>query len=189
MPFTTANGTLAIAAGLASVGQVGPGAIKFAAAIAGGVDQWIHGIPVITTDTGAVGVGTGAIQLAVPPQVFIQPLTLGFASEDILGPMAPLTIRGIATGLSNGLAQATVYSQHPGVGSGACIVTFGPFSAVPPMLQSFASAGLNTPGSLKTARAIGVGLDSAFSVFSTQSPIAGAPGPSPAAGKGFGFVI
>lgn len=188
MAFTIPGATLKITQGLFGVAHIGVATPKLAKAIASGVDQWIHGIPVLTTDTGSVGAGQSTCPLTMPPPALQPFLALGFANEKIIGPMAPLTITGLAIGLSNAFLDAQVIASHPGV-VGACVIQFGPFSAVPAMLQGFKNEGMAQQGSLKMARAIGFGLDQAFGAFSLPCPIPGAPGPSPAAGRGFGFVL
>ena len=189
MPFTPAGATIALTAGLASALHIGSGAIKLATAVAAGVSTWLHSVPVVTVDVGAIGAGAGAIPLIVPPPALISGLTAGFAAQGILGPMSPLTILGLANGLSTAFAQATVITTHPGVGSGTCSVKFTGSSAVPAMIAGFASQAMTTPGSIKMATAIGIGLDITFAAFATQSPIAGAPGPSPGGGAGFGVIV
>lgn len=188
MPFTIPGGTLKVASGLATFAHIGPGAIKLAAGIAAGTSQWIHGVPVLTTDTGTVGVGSSSCPLVVPPAALSPWIAIGFAQQNLVGPMAPLTIQGVSLGLSMAFLDAMVIANHPGV-VGACVIQFGFSSAIPPMIEGFRQQGMNTEGSIKTAKAIGFGLDQAFGVFSLPCPIPGAPGPSPATGKGIGFVL
>jgi hypothetical protein len=189
MALTIPGATAAIAAGLVTGLLIGPGAIKLATGIATGLCTWIPGVPVITADTGTAGVGVGVIPLVIAPPLLFGGLTAGFAAQAIIGPMAPLTVTGITTGLVQACALAQVISQHPGVGSGACTVTFGPYSAIPSMILGFAAVGMVTPGSIMMATAIGLGLDICFSSLSLPSPIAGPSGPSPAAGVGFGVIV
>lgn len=189
MAFVPAAATLSIAAGLVGAAHLGPGVGKLAAGIAAGCTAWFQVLPVKTVDTGLVGAGTGTIPLIVPAPLLQGGLAAGFAGMQILGPMAPLTILGLSVGITTAFAQANVVTSHPGVGQGTCVVSFGTSTAVGPMIAGFASFGLVTPGSVKMATAIGIGLDTTFASFTTVSPIVGAPGSSAASGVGFGAVI
>lgn len=189
MPFTPAGATAAIAAGLASAGQLGPGAIKEAVAVANGTDAWLHALPVITVDAGTVGAGVGAIPLIVPNPLLIANLTVAFAGQGILGPMAPLHILGLANGLVLAFIQGLIVTTHPGVGVGTAVVRFGTTPAIVPMIAAFAAQGMTTLGSTKMATAIGIALDTSFAALTLVSPIVGPAGPSPSGGAGFGNVV
>jgi hypothetical protein len=189
MPLTPAGATGIIAAGLVSSGQLGTGVPKLASAIATGVDVWIHALPVLTTDVGAIGVGTGEIPLVVPNPLLLSNLSTSFVGQGILGVMAPNFILGLTNGLVLAFLQALVITAHPGVGDGTAIVRFGSTSAVPPLLAAFAANGMTNTGSIKMATAIGIGLSTTFTALTLVSPIVGAGGPYPSSGVGFGNVV
>jgi len=190
MPFTPTGAALAIGSGLLSTGHLGPGVVKLAAGVAAGCSLWLAGgAKPISVDAGAVGTGIGTIPLVVPPPLLLAGLTAGFAAQGIIGPFAPLTILGLSTGLATAFPQALILTNHPGVGVGTGIVTIKGSSAVPFMIQGFATAGMVTPGSIRKATAIGIGLDTAFAGFVIPTPILGGGGPVPSAGAGFGQIV
>jgi hypothetical protein len=189
MPLTIPGATATLAIQLAGVLHIGPGAIKLASGVSAGINTWAHTLTVLTADTGFSGTGVGTVPLLVPFQLFIPALTFGFAAQNILGVMAPLTIMGLATGLNLAFLQAAVVTAHPTVGVGACVCTFKSASAIPAMIAGFATQGMVNPGSIKMATAIGSALDIVFTALQLPSPIVGAPGPSPAAGVGVGTIL
>ncbi len=182
--------TAFLAPNLASVGHIGSGMPKLAMAVAIGVTQFLTlQAKVITVDTGTLGVGTSILPMLIPPQLFQPAFLTGFASAGILGPIAPLTITGLANGLSAGLlALALLQTNHPGIGVGTGIARITGPSAIPSMLSGFASLGM-VGGGTKIATAVGIGLDIVFTAFVEPIPIVGVGSPVGGAGVGFGSVI
>lgn len=189
MPYITPVAAGVLTGTLVGTLHLGPGTPKLAMGIATGVDLWLHTLPVTTVDTGTVGVGVGLMPLLVPSPLLQGALAVSFASEGILGPVAPLTIQGISLGLSACFLQALIVTNHPGVGVGAGVVRFGSNPATSMMLQGFASQQMMGEGAKKIARAIGQALDTVFGALVLPIPIAGAPAPAPAAGSGLGSIL
>jgi hypothetical protein len=190
MPLTPPGLTLAVAGGLAGTGHLGTGMPKLAAGVAAGVIAWNSGgVKVVTVDVGAIGAGAGSIPLIMPPPLLIGGLTGGFAAMALSGVFAPLTIVGLATGLVAGFAQGLIVTAHAGVGAGTGVVKIVGSSAVPFMIAGFASVAMVSPGSVKMATAIGIGIDTAFAAFTTVTPILGGAGPAPSTGAGFGTIV
>lgn len=189
MALTIYGATGALVFGLASATQVGTGAIKLAKGVASGVVTWAQQQTAVSVDSGLSGVGTGAIPLNIPLQVLIPSISAGFVAQDILGPMAPLTILGLSIGLNATFIQAQIVTAHPSVGQGSCTVRLLPSTAVPALIQGFAVADMTSSAAVKMARAIGIAIDSIFAVYTTQSPIQGAPGATPSVGAGVGKIV
>jgi hypothetical protein len=173
-----------------SVAHIGTGMPKLAMAVAIGVTQFLTlQAKVTTVDAGLLGVGTSIIPLIVPPPLLQAGLFTGFASAGILGPMAPLTIQGLTSGLVTGfLALALIQTNHPGIGAGTGVARIAGPSAIPAMLSGFSAMGMSG-GATKIATAIGIGLDITFAAFVEPVPIVGAGSPVGGAGVGFGSVI
>jgi hypothetical protein len=176
---------------LAASGNVGPGVPKFSLGVAIGVCQYFGIYAKVTTvDTGLLGAGTSIIPLIVPNPLLQGSLLSGFASMGILGPMAPLLITGLTNGLVTGwLALALIQTNHPGIGTGAGVARIVGASAVPAMIAGLSSVGMVGEGPIKTATAIGKGLDTTFAGFVQPVPIVGAASIIGGAGIGFGSVV
>lgn len=180
-----------IAPNLLSMGNIGTGMPKFAMGCAIGVCQYLTVQAKVTTvDAGTLGVGTSIMPLIVPTPLLQGALFGGFSAMGILGPMAPLLITGLTNGLVTGwLALALLQTNHPGIGTGAGVARIVGPTAVPAMLAGFASMGMVGDGPVKTATAIGIGLDTTFAAFFEPIPIVGSASPAGGAGIGFGTVI
>ena len=189
MALTIPGAAAVLAVNLASVLHVGPGAATLATGVSTGINTWAHTITVVTADVGLAGTGAGAVPLLVPAPVLVAALGVGFAAQQIVGAMAPLTVLGLSNGLNLAFLQAQVVTAHPTVGVGSCVCTFKSVSAIPAMIAGFASSGMVNVGSIKMATAIGMGLDIIFAALQLPSPIVGAPGSSPAAGVGVGTIL
>ena len=188
-PPTLATGF--IAPNLLATGNIGTGMPKFAMGVAIGVCQFLTvQAKVATVDAGTLGVGTSIMPLIVPTPLLQGALFSGFSSMGILGPMAPLLITGLTNGLVTGwLALALLQTNHPGIGTGSGLARIVGPTAVPAMIGGFASMGMVGDGPVKTATAIGIGLDITFSSFVEPIPIVGSASPVGGAGVGFGTVI
>jgi hypothetical protein len=180
-----------IAPNLLAVGNVGTGMPKLAMGVAIGVCQYLTiQAKVSSVDTGTLGVGTTVFPLIVPPPLLQGSLLQGFSTMGILGVMAPLLIQGLTTGLVTGWTSLALLSiQHPGIGTGSGVARITGPSAVAAMIAGFAAMGMVGEGPVRTARAIGIGLDTTFSGFVEPVPIVGSASPSGGAGTGFGVVI
>jgi hypothetical protein len=180
-----------LAPNLLSTGNIGMGMPKFAMGVAVGVCQYLTvQAKVVTVDAGVLGVGTSIMPLLVLPPLLQGGLYAGFSSMGILGPMSPLLITGLTNGLITGwTALALLQTNHPGIGVGAGVARIVGPSAVPAMLAGFASMGMVGDGPVKTATAIGIGLDITFAGFFEPIPIVGTPSIVGGAGVGFGSVI
>lgn len=180
-----------LAPNLLSTGNIGMGMPKFAMGVAVGVCQYLTvQAKVVTVDAGVLGVGTSIMPLLVLPPLLQGGLYAGFSSMGILGPMAPLLITGLTNGLITGwTALALLQTNHPGIGVGAGVARIVGPTAVPAMIAGFASMGMIGDGPIKTATAIGIGLDITFAGFFEPVPIVGTGSPVGGAGVGFGSVI
>lgn len=176
---------------IVSTGNIGIGVPKFSQAVAVGVCNYLTIQTKITSvGTGTLGAGATIFPLIVPQPLISTSMLQGFASVGILGPMAPLLIQGLSTGLATGwLALALLNIQYPNVGVGAGVAKFVGPSAVPAMIQGFASLGMVGEGPTKTAKAIGIGLDTIFAALVLPVPIVGSPSIVPSGGVGIGMVI
>jgi len=180
-----------IAPNLLATGNVGPGVPKFALGVAIGVCQYfLTAAKVITADVGTLGVGTSIIPVFVPPPLLRASLFSGYASMNIMGPMAPTVITGLTNGLVTGwTALALLQTNHPVIGTGSGVARIIGGTAVPMMIQGLSSVGMSGDGPVKTATAIGMALDITFTAFTQPVPIVGAVSPAGGAGVGFGSVI
>lgn len=180
-----------LAPNLLSVAHIGPGMPKFAIAVATGVTLYVSGaLKVVTTGAGVLGVGVSILPLPVPPLLLIGALFGGFQSQSLNGPMSPLTITGLANGLSQGfLALALIQATWPTIGVGAGVAKFVGPSGVPSMIAGFASQGMVTGGSIKMATAIGIALDTVFKSLIIPVPIVGTPSIVPSGGAGSGAIL
>jgi len=164
---------------------------KLASGVAFGVTTYLTaGLKVLGVGTGTVGAGVTLIPLITPPPLLKVALLGGFTAQGILGVLAPWTITGLANGISQGLvASALVQITWPGIGVGAGTAKFVGSSAIPAMIAGFASQAMTNSGSVKTATAIGIALDTVFQSLIVPVPIVGGAAPAPSAGAGFGFIL
>lgn len=179
-----------LAPNLLSVAHIGPGMPKFASAVATGVALHLTALKVVTKGAGVLGVGVSILPLPVPPPLLVGALFSGFQSQSLNGPMSPLTITGLANGLSQGfLALALIQATWPTVGVGAGVAKFVGPRGIPAMIAGFASQGMVTGGSIKMATAIGIALDIVFQSLIIPVPIVGTPSIVPSGGAGFGAIL
>jgi hypothetical protein len=189
MPLTPPGLIGPITANLVSTGHLGIATPQLAAGIAAGIMMWSPLVKVLTVDAGTLGVGAGVIPLVVPPPLLIAGLSAGFASFAMIGPIAPLTVIGLANGISLGMVQGQVITVHPGVGLGAGVCKFIAPPAAPMMIAGFASVGMVGFGAIQKASAIGMGLDIAFLSLVLPTPVAGPPSIVGGAGVGIGQIV
>lgn len=189
MPVTAPGSTAVLVPNLVSTGNVGTGMPRFAQGVAAGLSLWVTTVRVTTTDVGSAGVGVGAVPLVVPQPVLYGFLAESYATTGQFGPVAPLFLLGLANGLAAALVLGIVQTTHPSVGSGAAVAKFPAPSAIPPMVQGFASAGMVGGGPVKQATAIGLALDKTFSALTLPVPIVGSGSPVGASGVGSGGII
>lgn len=189
MPLSPPTLAGVIALNLVGTGHIGVAVPQFASGVASGILFWFTGgLKVATVDTGQLGTGLGAIPLIVPQPVLLGFLTTNFAAQAMLGVFAPLTILGLANGISTGLLPGLVTTTHPVIGAGAGVCTFKGAPCTPFMIQGFATAGMVGLGATKMAAAIGISLDETFNALVLPTPIAGPAGPITGGGTGFGQI-
>lgn len=190
MPIALPAMTGTLTANLLATALVGKDTPKLANGVATGLMYWVPTIRATSIDTGSVGVGVGTpIPLVVP-----QPVLLGFLLANIppagfTGLFAPSLILGLANGLALTFLQMLVSTIHPGIGSGAGVVTFRAPPAAIPMVAGFASAGLVGESSPKLAAAIGRALDASFATLVLPIAIVGSASPVPGVGAGTGSLV
>lgn len=190
MPLSSTILAPTLAVNLAAVLHIGTGMPRFAKGIANGVVGYLEKVSVTTVDTGTLGVGTSLTPLVIVQQALLNTLLIGFAAQEILGPLAPFTAQGISNGLALGVsALAFQKTDHPTVGSGTGVMRITGGSAIPFMIQGFKDAGLSGEGSRKQATAIGIGLDIYFAAFVMPIPIVGPASTFASAGVGSGRIV
>lgn len=189
MPLTPPGLTGPILVSLVATGHLGIATPQLASAVAAGITLWAPSVTAISVDTGLLGVGAGLVPLLVPPPLLLAGLTAGFAAFTLLGPIAPLTIIGLSTGISLGLLQGQVITAHPLVGVGAGVCAFKAPPAGPLMIAGFTSVGITGTSGTKLALAIGMALDIVFTTLVLPTPIVGAGAPFPSAGAGVGKIV
>lgn len=188
MPITPAATPVMMGA-LLGAGLIGSQTPQLASGVVNGVCKWVKTVTVIAPATGTLGGGQGIAQLVVPPPTLMGPLTQGFAAMQILGPMSPLLIAGLANGLSQVFAQGTVLTTHVAVGVGGGTVKFTPGAPGPILTKGMQEAGMTGDGPVKMGGAIGIALTSVFSALTLPLVVAGSPNIVPGAGVGFGKIV
>lgn len=189
MPIAVSNVVTTLTPQLVATAHLGPSVTQLATGIANGVSAWVAALSVTTVDAGSLGVGSGQVPFLVPQSLLLGSFTTSFASFQIKGIQAPLTVLGLSNGLALVFPQGIVKTTHPSVGTGAGVAKFAGPSAVPFMTQGFATAGMTGPSLTQLASAIGVGLDQVISVFTIPVPIVGSASPASSSGMGFGKII
>ncbi len=168
---------------------VGVGMPKLATGVAAGVMLWVPQVQVVTVDVGTLGVGVGTTPCLILQPLLLVGISAGFAAQGLVGPMSPLTILALANGLALAFPQGLIVTAHPTVGIGAGVCSFKGPSAVPSMIEGFATVDMTSGGAVKMATAIGMGLDTAFAASLIPTPIVGPPAPAPGGGTGTGKIL
>ena len=189
MPLTPPALALTLGANLSSTGHLGMGMPKLAQAVALGVTFWSQKATVSVQGAGAAGTGLATIPLMVPQPLLLVNLEAGFLSFGLVGVFHPLTVLGLANGLSAGLVQGLLLATVVGVGSGAGVARVVSPPAAPSFQSAFASYNLASPGAAKLAQALGRAFDQTFAAFLIPIPIVGPAGPAPGAGTGTGKIV
>lgn len=190
MPLTSANGTAAIAAGLASVTMTGTEVTTYARGIATGISNWLSAIRVTTVDVGTTGVGNNVpLPVVIPSPVLYSNLIAGFAAQALTGTSVPSLCLGLSTGISGAFAQALIVTQHPTVGVGTGVAKFVFSTSIPFLLGGFAQAGMKGTAYVTNATAIGIGLDLTLASLTYPIAIVGASSPYAGAGIGSGSIV
>lgn len=173
-----------------ATGSFGDKMPQLATGVATGLQKWVPSMVVQTLDSGSLGVGSGGpMPLVVPQPALYGALLTGAAASGVLGIMAPLMFLGLANGLVLAFAQMLIKTTHPGIGAGTGAARFIGGSAVPVMIEGFASVDMKGDGPVKIAKAIGIGLDITFQALAIPVPIVGSASPSGGAGAGVGTII
>lgn len=188
MPLTPAAIPIMTGALLGS-GLIGSQTPQLSSGVVNGVCKWVKTVTVLAPSSGTLGAGQGLAPLVVPPPTLFGALTQGFAAMEILGPMSPLLINGLANGLSQVFAQATVITTHVAVGVGAGTVKFTPGTPGPILTQGMQEAGMKGDGPVKMGSAIGIALTIVFSALTLPLVVAGSPNIVPGGGVGFGKIV
>ena len=188
MPLVPPAMAASIYPSLLGVGCLGIGTPKLALGVALGLAAWSRAVRVPITAAGVVGTGIVAMPLLVPSPLLLPALLGAFTSAGMLGIFTPVFAVGLSQGIAAALLPGIITAAVPGVGSGAGVATFRG-TAVPFMIQGFASAGLVGPGAVKEARAIGQGLDTFFAGFSMPVIVVGPSGPGPGAATVTGQIL
>lgn len=186
VPFSLAG---VLTPALLGTGMLGLGVPNFSLGVSIGAAKWIKTVPVITTDTGSLGVGSGQLPLVIPQPLLLTNIASSMAAMGMNGVMMPLKALGLATGLSGGLALGLVKTTHPGIGVGTGIAKFLPSPAAPFILAGLAEVGMTGTGVTLLGTAIGLGLTKTLASLTLPIPIVGSASPSGGAGVGTGMVI
>jgi hypothetical protein len=189
MPLTPPGIIGVMLPALFSAGNIGTGTPKLASGIAAGVMLWVAQMKVTTIDTGSLGVGVGLLPCAVPQPLLFAGVGAGMVSFGNVGPMAPLLTLGVANGLALAFLQGLITTTHPSVGTGSGVAKFVGPSAISSMVGGFASLGMVSPGAVKIASSIGMGIDIAFAGFIVPIPIVGSASPVASGGTGTGTIV
>lgn len=189
MPLTAPTLTTVFTSSLISSGMLGTAVPKFASGVALGISLWVQKLSVTTFDVGLVGVGTGLLPFLFPQPIFLSSLLGTFVTNGLTGPMAPLKATGLANGISLGLAQGIVTTNHPTVGSGAAVARVSGPLAFSSLMQGFSSVGITGSGASREANAISIALRITLQSLVLSVPIIGAGGLSPSSGIGSGKII
>lgn len=189
MPLTTPLLTGTIITGLLSGGLIGPAMPKLASGIAIGISTWVPQLTVNTVDTGSLGVGAGFLPFLIPPPLLIGSLLVAYAANGHLGPMSPLEATGIGNGISLGLLQGIIQTQHPTVGTGTAVGRVSGPPAFSSLMQGFSSVGITGQGASQKANAISIALMVTLQSLVFPIPIVGSGSPSPSGGVGIGKIL
>lgn len=189
MPIVAPALTVTITTALLGCGMLGIATPKFASGVAMGVSLWVQKLSVKTVDAGLVGVGTGLLPFLFPQPIFLTSLLVSYAVNGQLGPMAPLEATGLATGISLGLLQGMVITNHPSVGAGAAVARVSGPPSYSSLMQGFSSVGITGSGAAKKANAISTALMITLQGLVLPVPIVGGGGPTPSSGSGSGKII
>lgn len=187
MPITPA--AIPVMAGaLVASGSLGFSVPQLATGAVNGVIDWTKAVQVLAVASGTLGAGVGTAPLIVPPPTLYGPLTSGFATSAILGPLAPLLIAGLANGLSQTLGMGIVVTAHPTVGVGAGVARFLPPPAAPFFINALSGAGMSGVGAVQLGVAIGQALTVVFSALTLPLVVVGPPSIVPSGGSGTGVI-
>lgn len=190
MPVTPVGIIGTLVPSLVSCAFIGTDVPKYANAVAQGLVRWIPLVKVTTTDVGSAGVGSNVpFPLIVITPVLYANLLSGMLGQGLKGPLMPLFVSGLSTGLTTAFFQMLIKTTHPSVGVGAGVARMNAPPAFPSISAGFASAGMKGPSSIKAAKALATGLDRTFASLIMPVAIVGSPSPVGSAGVGFGSII
>ena len=189
MPIVAPALTVTITTTLLGSGMLGTATPKYASGLAMGISLWVQKLTVKTIDSGLVGVGIGLLPFIFPQPILLAGLLGGYASNGILGPMAPLEAVGLANGISLGLLQGLITTNHPSVGVGAAVARVSGPPAYSSLMQGLSSVGITGSGASKKANAISTALMITLQSLVLPVPIVGAGGLLPSSGSGSGKIV
>jgi hypothetical protein len=179
----------AISTSFASNGLVGTAIPNLSLGIGMGISLWVKSQVVSTTDVGFLGAGKGTLPFLIPAPLLLTNLMTAYTSNSIVGVMAPQEANSVATGISVGLAQGTIESAHPSVGTGEGIgISSGP-DAFSFLMQGFSSNGIIGEFAPKKASAISTALKITLQTITFTIPILGSASNSASSGVGSGVVV
>jgi hypothetical protein len=188
MPLVPANLTATITTGLISSGMLGTSVPQLASGIGTGLFMWAQQQTVTTIDAGVLGVGIGVAPFIIPPPLLMANLLATFASNGLIGTMAPLEVTGLANGIALGLAQGMLQTQHPTVGTGAGVGRIIGPPAFSSLMQGFGSVGITGLSATQKASAISMALMMTLQSLVFPILIVGSGSPASAGGVGTGRV-
>jgi hypothetical protein len=178
-----------ISSSFASNGFVGTAIPNLSLGIGLGISLWAKAQVVNTVDAGFLGAGKGILPFLIPAPLLLSNLMTAYSSKGIVGEMAPQEANSIATGLSVGLAQGSIESVHPTVGTGGGTgIVSGP-SAFSFLMQGFSSNGILGEFAPKKASAISTALMVTLQSFTFLIPIVGSGSSSAGSGVGSGVLV
>jgi len=189
MPLVPPALTATITTGLISGGMLGTSVPQLASGIGMGLSMWAQQQTVTTVDAGVLGVGVGIAPFIIPPPLMIVNLLAAFASNGLLGPMAPLEATGLANGIALGMAQGVLQTQHPTVGTGAGVGRIVGPPAFSSLMQGFGSVGIKGQGATQKANAISMALMMTLQSLVFPIPIVGSGSPASSGGVGTGKIL
>jgi hypothetical protein len=190
MPATLPGIVGVLTPNLVSTAFLGMEVPRLATAIASGLVKWIPTIVVLTVDAGTLGAGSNVPQpLTVPQPLLYGNLLAGAASSGLVGQFIPSFALGLANGLVLAFLQALIKTTHSSISTGTGVATFRASSAIPIMIESFASAGLIGDSAPRMASMIGMGLDVTFASLVIPIVIVGPTTPTGGSGAGVGNLI
>lgn len=190
MPIALPVAVPTLVANLAATAMIGVGVPKYATGVINGLTLWVPQIVVNTVDVGSAGAGTNVpLPTLVATPILLANLSIGMASQGLIGPLSPPFLLGLANGLTAVFLQTLVVTQHAGVGTGAGVARFTAPPAFPSIIAGFAMAGIAGVATARKAQALAQGLDQTFASLFLPVAIVGSASPIATSGVGFGKII
>lgn len=177
---------------LAAQGNLGVSAPRLALGLSRGLSNYAGtSLRVLSADVGTLGVGAGTgAGMFMPQPAAVSAMIASFQSHSISGVASIPNAIAIAQGMCACLAQSTIQTVSPSVGSGTGTATLLPGAdAVSIFIQAFLTSGLQGIQSANIASAVAQGFNAVAPLCKSPIAIVGAPNVSPSSGSGFGKLI